>query len=242
MRKPNISIFFPAYNEAENLPLLIKRADKVLRDVADKYEMIIVNYEGSSDNTEETVAGLREKYRNLRLVSQPLNRKGIGEAIRIGFVNSSYEHIFYTDADNQFDIREIKKFIPLITKYDVIAAYKKKRNDPLPRIIISAIYNFIIRVVFNIPYKDVDCAFRYVNKRVIDALTLKCVTGVATTELLVKAKKKGFKIKQIPVTHYPRLYGQPVFVSGTNIPRLRVIKQLVREIITLKKELRELDI
>lgn len=237
LSKEGITFFLPAYNEEENLKVLIPEVDDILKKTTKTYEILVVNYEGSKDNTVELVKSLAKKY-PVRLVTQPLADKGIGEAIRLGFTAACYPHIFYTDSDNQFEVREINHFLPLLGMYDVIAGYRKKRRDPLVRLLISKVYNWLVRIVFWLPYRDVDCAFRYVHKRVIDALTLHCKTGVATTELLVKTRKAGFKICQIPVTHKPRLYGVPVFVSGTNLPRFKVVKELLHEISLLRKDLK----
>lgn len=232
-RRPEITVFFPAFNEADNLKVLIPQTDRILKGLARKYEIMVVNYEGTSDDTERVVKRLSQTIPT-RIVYQPLKDKGVGEGIRLGFLAAKYEHVFYTDADNQFDIEELKDFIPLLGKFDVIAGYRKKRNDPVMRSVVSNIYNMLIRIVFGLGYRDVDCAFRYVNKKVIDRIDLKARTGVATSELLYKAKKAGFRITQIPVTHKPRLHGQSVFVSGMNLPSFKTVKDLIREIRDVK--------
>src|SRR3989338_3201589 len=100
--KKNISMFFPAYNEERNIPEIIKKAKKVLRDVADKYEIIIVAYEGSTDNTINIVKQSAKKDGHVRLIPQPKGKKGVGYAKILGFKNAQYPYIFYADADLQF--------------------------------------------------------------------------------------------------------------------------------------------
>ena len=234
-----ISMFFPAYDEEENIPKLVESADKVLKRVADKYEIIIVLYEGSTDNSQKIIKEYQEKYSNLRLVLQPKGRKGMGIALRMGFKAAKYPLIFYADSDNQFDIEEFKRFLPYLERYDVIAGYRIKRQDPKTRIIVSNIYNFIMRKLFRLKERDLDCAFRLVKKRVIDNINLKCKTGVSTSELLARARKKGYKIIEVGVNHYPRTLGKPIFTGkGLNLPRPKVVKDLIKEMIVLKKDLR----
>lgn len=238
MPKPNISMFFPAYNEAENIPKLLNSSAKILNEVANNYEILVVVYEGSTDGTIDIVKKFSKKNKKIKLVIQPKEKKGIGYAILMGFKNANYPYIFYADADNQFDLNEFKKFLPYINEYGVIAGYRIKRQDPLGRIIVSKIYNLMMRILFGTKEKDLDCAFRLVNKKVINNINLICRTGVATTELLAKARKKGFKIKEIGVTHYPRKSGKSVFeAKGLNLPKPRVVINILKEIILLYKDI-----
>lgn len=238
MPKPNITMFFPAYNEEKNIPKLLSSAEKILKKVADKYEILVVVYEGSTDKSAEIVKKFSKKNKKIRLLMQPKGKKGIGYAKIMGFKNAKYPYIFYADSDNQFDINEFKKFLPYIGKYGIIAGYRIKRQDPMARILVSKIYNIMMKMLFNVKERDLDCAFRLVSKRVIDNISLNCVTGVATTEILAKARKKGFKIKEIGVAHYPRLHGQPVFESKfSNLPKPRVVREILKEVILLYKDL-----
>ena len=238
MTKPNITMFFPAYNEEENIPNLLNSATKVLRKVANNYEILVIVYEGSIDGTIDIVKKFTNKNKKIKLLIQPKDKKGIGYAKIMGFKNAKYPHIFYADSDNQFDLREFKKFLPYIDKYDIIAGYRIKRHDPRARIAISRIYNVMMRLLFGTKERDLDCAFRLVNKKVINNLNLICYTGVATTELLAKARKKGFKIKQVAIKHYPRKFGQPIFESKfLNLPKPKVIINILKDMILLYKDL-----
>lgn len=240
MQKPNITMFFPAYNEAENMPKLLGSAAKVLKDVADNYEILVVVYEGSTDGTMGIVKKFSKKNNKIKLLVQPKGRKGIGYAKMMGFKNAKYPYIFYADSDNQFDLNEFRKFLPYIEKYDIIAGYRIKRHDPKARIIISKIYNVMMRFLFGAKERDLDCAFRLVNKRVINSISLMCTTGVATTELLAKARKKGFKIKEVGISHYPRILGKPVFEweIGLSLPKPKVVIDILKETVKLWFDIR----
>jgi len=240
MPKPNITMFFPAYNEEENMPKLLNSAVKILNKVTNNYEILVIVYEGSTDGTINIVNRFAKKNRKIKLIIQPKHKKGIGYAKMMGFKNAKHPYIFYADSDNQFDLNEFKKFIPYIDKYDVIAGYRIERHDPKTRILISRMYNAMMRFLFGAKERDLDCAFRLVNKRVINKINLICCTGVATTELLVKARKNGFKIKEIGINHYPRILGKPVFEweIGLNLPKPKVVIDILKEILKLWFDLR----
>ena len=235
MQKPNITMFFPAYNEEENIPKVINSAINVLSKVANNYEILVIVYEGSTDDTIEIVKKFAKKNKKIKLLIQPKDKKGIGYAKMMGFKNAKYPYIFYADSDNQFDLAEFKKFLPYINKYDIIAGYRIKRHDPKTRIVISKIYNAMMRILFGTKERDLDCAFRLVNKRVINSIELTCSTGVATTEILAKARRKGFRIKEIGVNHYPRILGKPVFEweIGLNLPKPKVVLDILKEMLKL---------
>ena len=158
---------------------------------------------------------------NIRIIRQAVRESGVGRAYRMGFENAKYENVFYSDADNQFNLQEISRMIPYLDDYDIVAGYKIKRHDPLGRILVSGTYNLLLRLIFGIKQRDVNTAFRFVKKSVFSKLILKskhCVTG----EMLVKASKAGFRIKQVPVTHYPRYAGKPLYeiTGGVLSPKL----------------------
>lgn len=238
MAKPNITMFFPAYNEERNIPRLLDSAAKILREVANNYEILVVVYGGSTDNTIGIVKELASRNKKIRLLIQPKGKKGIGYAKIMGFKNARFPHIFYADSDNQFDLSEFRKFLPYIGKYGIIAGYRIKRQDPKARIMISKVYNLIMRLLFGVRERDLDCAFRLVSRKVISSISLKCRTGVATTEILAKARKKGFKIKEVGVNHYPRKYGKPVFEGKLlNFPKPKVVKDILKDIVLLYRDI-----
>lgn len=240
MKKPDITMFFPAYNEVDNIPKLLKTAVEVLEESANDYEVLVVVYEGSSDGTIDAVKKFASKSRKIRLLIQPREKKGIGYAKIMGFKSAKFPYIFYADSDNQFDLKEFRKFLPFIGKYDIIAGYRIERHDPKTRVVISKIYNSIMRFLFGAKERDLDCAFRLVSKKVINSVNLQCTTGVATTELLAKARKKGFRIREVGISHYPRTMGKPVFEweIGLNLPKPRVVADILKEIVELWVDMR----
>jgi len=237
--KPNISIFFPTYNEQETISEVIVKTVRVMREVAGNYEVIIVN-DGSTDDTPKIAQRLSKKNKNIKIVTHAVNR-GYGAALRSGITNSKYELIFYTDADMQFDISEIKKLLPLIGEADIVSAYRLNRQDPLMRKIIAWFYNGFLRYYLDITVRDIDCAFKLYKREVFNGMSINSEKGTVDVEILAKAKKKGFKIAQVGVHHYKRKSGTSVFSrSRLGLVPIPYILTLLRETKRLKEELKNL--
>jgi glycosyltransferase involved in cell wall biosynthesis len=209
-----LSVFLPSYNEEKNLPYLIEECDKYLSKNLDQYEIIVID-DGSTDNTAPVVSELSEEYKNLRLVKHEGNQ-GYGQAIRTGIKESKYPWTFFMDSDNQFKIEDLEKFLNH-DDYDLIIGYRLKRNDPLKRLIASRIYGMFVKALFGLTVRDIDCAFKLMRRDAVANLGFVSNSFFASTELLVKAKKKDLKIKEIGVHHYPRKEG----VSTVTLARVK---------------------
>ncbi|HVA96942.1 MAG TPA: glycosyltransferase family 2 protein [Candidatus Acidoferrales bacterium] len=236
-----ISVVFPAFNEEGNIVKAVTDADKYLKKTFKHYEIIVVN-NGSRDKTKAHVVDIIKLNKHIKLINLPIN-KGYGGGLRAGFAKAKYELIFYTDADNQFDIKEIKLLLPYIQKYDLICGYRKKRNDPLMRVFTAGVYNIMINVLFRLGIRDVDCAFKIYKKNVFDTLKLHSNTGFIDAEILIKAKKAGFTFSpQVGVSHYPRLVGATTYELGPRgqlfaFVKPQVVIDILKEIKTLWREL-----
>lgn len=210
MRKlDSLSLFFPAYNEQEHIATVVKRASTILPKVANKWEILVVN-DGSKDNTGKIIDDLAKKDKHIRPIHHPVNR-GYGAGLKSGLYNSKYEWITFTDSDGQFDFAEITNFIEKQreTNADMVIGYYKKRQVSKTKIITSKMWELVVFLLFGLHVRDIDCGFKFISKRVIDAIPdLESERGAfISSEFLIKAKKKGFKIVEIPVTHYPRTAG-----------------------------------
>src|SRR3989338_7867982 len=226
MNKIQLSIVLPAHNEAENLPGLIQDVTAYLESLGWDYEIIIVN-DGSTDGTQNILEELQIKNSRIISVHHPKNR-GYGAALRSGFSAATKEWLFFMDSDRQFDIKEISKLANYIDKYYMVIGYRKDRQDHLIRKINAGIFNIAVNLLFGLWVRDIDCAFKLMRREIVNKANLESNGALISTELLVRAEKLGYKIKQIPVTHYPRLSGQS---SGGNI---KVILRAVKEILLFR--------
>lgn len=210
----SLSVFFPCINEEGNVENIVNRAEEVLKKLKLKYEIIIID-DGSTDKTGQIADKLAENNANIRVIRHPKNL-GYGEALKSGFYNARFDTIVYTDGDGQFDFSEVEKFLDKIEDNDLIIGFRIKRKDPPIRILFKKGWTLSLWTFFGLTLKDVDCGFKMVRREVLEKIPhLESTRGaMINAELAIKAKKAGFKIAEVGVTHYPRLTGKP---TGANI-------------------------
>lgn len=212
----SISLFLPTYNEEGVIEKTILNSANVLQKTFVNWEIIVVN-DGSTDKTKEIVKNLRNNDRRIKLINHKVN-KGYGASLQSGFYNAKYDWIVFTDSDGQFDFSEIIKFrdVQAETNSDVVIGYYKKRRVNKFKIITSKMWELSVYVLFGLHVRDIDCGFKLISKKVIDKIPrLESERGAfISSELLIKIKKAGFKMVEIPVTHFPRVQGKG---TGRNI-------------------------
>jgi glycosyltransferase involved in cell wall biosynthesis len=225
-----LSIFFPFWNEEENIEAVIKKAIPVANKIADKWEIIMID-DGSSDKTLEIARKLSKEDPRLIVAAHDRNR-GYGAALKTGLLTAKYDLIVFNDGDGQFDLLEVEKFFEKMGNADMVIGYRKKRVDsPLRHVLMNMLKVWDL-VLFRFKYKDIDCGFKLFTREGLNKiLPLKSEGAMITTEILAKAKKAHLKITQVEVNHYPRLYGNQ---SGGNP---RVILRAVKESLFLWKDL-----
>jgi len=227
----SLTLFFPAYNEAGNIAECIKQANQIAKQVADRYEIIVIN-DGSTDTTKQIVTRLLEKYSNLRLINQ--HNKGYGGALKRGFKKAKYEWIFFSDSDLQFDFAELHTFIAHTQNSKLILGYRKNRAEGLKRQLLASALKIWNRVLLGFPskIKDIDCAFKLIHKDVLKLTGALISDGaMVSTEFLLKAYRLDIEFTQIGVTHYSRAHGNPTGSSA------KVILKAVRDTFILQGQL-----
>ncbi|MEK7063939.1 MAG: glycosyltransferase family 2 protein [Patescibacteria group bacterium] len=219
-----LSTFLPCYNEAENLGKTARNVLTNLKRVAEKYELIIVN-DGSRDNTQHVAQELAAKDQNIRIINHPVNR-GYGAAFKSGLYAAKYPWISFIDADGQFDFSEIDQFIKIQkeTEADLVIGYYRHRQVLFVRKLNTFAWQTVVFLLFGLKVRDIDCGFKLISKKIVDTIPkLESGRGAfISSEFLIKAKKIGYKIIEIPVHHYPRLKGE-----GTGSKLNVIIKSFV---------------
>ncbi|QDU57235.1 glycosyltransferase [Aeoliella mucimassa] len=213
--KATISLVLPAWNESEALPRAVEEADKALRSVADEYEILVVN-DGSTDGTAECLENLASEYPALRAIHHEQNR-GYGAALRTGFAAARCDLVMFTDADVQFDLSEVRRFVVLAEDYDIVCGYRIDRKDSPLRCFYSRGYNLLVRTLIGTSVRDIDCAFKMFRREKLQQLEITTDGFLVNTELLTGARQRGFSVVEVGVTHRPRCEGQST-VSVTHIP------------------------
>jgi glycosyltransferase involved in cell wall biosynthesis len=215
---PSISVFFPAYNDWATIASQVILISRVLRELVDDWEVIVVN-DGSADHTPEILEELKKICENVRVVTHPTNR-GYGGALRSGFEAATKDWIFYTDGDGQYDVTDLRLLWERREGVDMVNGYKISRSDPVHRIVVGRLYHTLVKLVFWLQSPDVDCDFRLVRRRVFDRIRLTRNTGLICVELVTKIEKSGFKVDYVPIRHYHRLHGRSQFFNFRRVAQV----------------------
>ena len=216
MPKPSISAFFPCYNDANTIGDLVKQADRVLGELTDDYEIIVVN-DGSRDESASVLAALTKQVPRLRLVHHLINR-GYGAALRSGFEHATKDLVFYTDGDGQYDVNEISILLMLLTDdTHFVNGMKMTRQDPPHRVFIGNLHRFVTRWSFWLPINDVDCDFRLIRRSILDKIRLSSSSGSICVELVKQAQRAGAQFREVSIHHYARRSGVSEFFTPKRI-------------------------
>lgn len=205
----DISVVVPLYNEAESLPELVAWIDRVARDNALSYEIIMVD-DGSSDDSWSVIESLKADYPAVRAIGFARNY-GKSAALYVGFEAAEGEVVFTMDADLQDSPDEIPAMRRMILDegYDLVSGWKKKRYDPIGKRWPSKFFNFTARLVSGIRLHDFNCGLKAYRRRVVKAVE---VYGEMHRYIPILAKHAGFRrIGEKVVEHHERKYGRSKF-------------------------------
>jgi glycosyltransferase involved in cell wall biosynthesis len=201
---PTLSIVIPAFNEQRTI-------QKTLLNYYDFFKTkcsfnIIVVMDGCNDLTFDIVKNLSEKYGEIKYINHP-KKLGKGGGIIKGFKSANAEYIAFTDADGSTSPKELYNLIKQSKNTDVVIGSRWLhdseiiKNESLTRRIASRSFNLMIRLIFNLQFKDTQCGAKvlkgYVVRDIIDDLV---ITNFAfDIDLLYQAKRKGYSILEIPI-------------------------------------------
>src|SRR5205823_10895971 len=114
---------------------------------------------------------------------------------------------------------------------DLVIGYRAQRADPPLRLLNALGWKMLVNGLFGYTAKDVDCAFKLFRRRVWESMTVQSRGATFSAEFLIKARRLGYQVKELPVSHFPRTAGSP---TGA---RVDVIVRAVRELFRLWRDL-----
>lgn len=212
MEKIEISIIIPAYNEEENLKSgVLDNVAAYLNKEDFTFEVLIVD-DGSSDGTREQIEKFISGKKEFKLIKNEHSGKAI--AVMTGLLQSRGGIALFTDMDQATPISEINK---LLTEFEkgsdiVIGSRSGRKGAPVIRKLMAWGFATLRTILLGLPFKDTQCGFKAFSRRSIDSIfpglmnswTHKHAYGGAVNagfdvETLFVAKKKGFKIAEVPV-------------------------------------------
>jgi len=203
-----LSVIIPAYNEEMRLPKTLEEIDKYLSKQSYDYEILVVN-DGSKDKTVEVAKSLIPKIKNLKVTGYEKNQ-GKGYAVRFGMLEAKGEYRIFTDADNSTSIDQVEKMWPYFKEsYDTVIGSRDVKGailDPpqpwLRQLILGEGFKLIRKIIIGLwEIEDSQCGFKGFTDRAANEIFPRCKINrfAFDPEILIIAKKLGYKIKEIPV-------------------------------------------
>jgi glycosyltransferase involved in cell wall biosynthesis len=225
----SITVFFPCYNEQDNVARITRQAVQVLEGLGADYEILIVN-DGSSDKTGPVADEIAREHPRVRVIHHPHNL-GYGAALQSGFRGASKELVFFTDGDAQFDLAELPPLLPLMQECDIVCCYRMNRQDNFVRRMNGWLWTKLSNLMFGLHLRDIDCAFKLYKRAIFDDIRMESTGALISTEILARAVRKGYTITERGVHHYPRTAGKQTGGS------LKVIFRAFRELCKLRRRI-----
>jgi len=205
-RLTSISVVLPCHNEEDNVAEAIRQAAAAAAAAADRFEILVVD-DGSTDDTRAIAAIASFRDPRVRVLAHDTNR-GYGAALRTGIAGARCDWILLTDADLQFDLEELERFVEPARTHDIVVGYRLVRMDPLMRRVNAYAWNRLVGRVFDLDVRDVDCAFKLIRTDLAQRLPLTADGAMISTELLARARLGGASIVELGVRHRPRVAGE----------------------------------
>ena len=222
-QKPYLSVIIPAYKEGKRISDNLEECIKYFADKTYEYEFVIV-VDGSPDNTAEIARSYTDKLKNLRVIENKENH-GKGYVVRQGLLEAKGECRLFFDADGATSINHLDAFLPEFKKgYDVVIGSRDiegafiQVHQPKYKEILGDMGNFVIRILLGLySYPDTQCGYKMLSAKAAQEIASRMVIDRFgfDFEMVVLAKKLGFKIKQMPVRWLDE-EGSTVRLTGPN--------------------------
>lgn len=226
----SLAAVLPCRNEEANVEWVVREVIASADPLCRELEVIVVN-DGSTDRTGELAERLATHDVRIRVVHNRPGR-GYGGALRAGFDASRADWVFFTDGDGQIDPAQLPLLVGLLNRADAAAGYRVNRAEGLMRRFNAGAWTVLVRAVFGLRIRDVDCAFKILPGWFVRESPLVSNGALISAELLARAKNAGLHVEQVGVHHRPRTAGRP---SGASFP---VIFKAFRELFSLAGRIR----
>jgi len=199
----SISLIFPLYKDKYTVKKVINKSLKILKKLKIKYEIIIID-DCCPEKSGLVALKYSKKNKRIKVIFHRKNY-GYGAAIRTGFKNSKYECVYAVDGDGEFGIalNDLPRILKKYTFNDLVITYRYKKRYKTTRIIISWVYNTMLRFLFNINFKDISSGSRLVNKKILKRIKLTTNSPFIGAELAIKAKYLGYRVDEVGIHSFP---------------------------------------
>ena len=211
----SISLMFPLYKDKRTVKSMILKSLKILKKTKKKFEIVIVD-DGCPENSGKIAQELSKKNPKVRVYFHKKNL-GYGAAVKTGLKNCRHDCIFATDGDDEYDVGDLPRMLKAFYKSDLVITYRYKKKYKTIRIIISWVYNIILRLLFKTNFRDISTGSRLVSKELVKKIKLTSNSPFIGAELAIKSKYAGFDVSEIGIHTYPRTFEAGSSISVKNI-------------------------
>jgi glycosyltransferase involved in cell wall biosynthesis len=206
-KHPHLSIILPALNEEQRLPRCLDKIDQWLQTKPFEAEVIVAE-NASTDNTAAITQEFAQTHPYVKLIQ--LKERGKGRAVKAGMLAADGDYRFICDVDLSMPIEEVEKFLPPYTVgCDISIATREGKlarriDEPEYRHIMGRVNNLIIKIMALPDFEDTQCGFKMFSREAAeDLFSVQRMNGIGfDVELLFIAKRRGYKIREVPITWY----------------------------------------
>ncbi len=223
-RPDSLSIFFPVFNDERTVRRVAEKAIRVASELTDAYEIVIVN-DGSPDDSGRLAAEVAAEHDCVRVIHHERNL-GYGAAVRTGLAACRNEWICFTDGDDEYDLWDLKKLWRLRDFYDLVITFRYVRRYSGFRIVISQVYNRLLRRLFYTRFRDVSTGLRLVRRAIVDDMELTSDSPFIGAEIAITTMLRGYRVGELGIQMFPREFGSGSSTSPENI--YRTVVDMVR--------------
>ncbi len=226
-----LSVVVPAYNEAGNLESIVRYVAAEVDALVSDFEIIVVD-DGSRDGTGVIAERLAAEDERVRVVHHPFNI-GFGAAQKSGFRQACKDWVVVVPADHQFDARDLGRLWDRRREADLVGSRRVQRRDPLPRKLVSALYNRGLRALYGLPLRDLNWVKLW-RRALFDQISIESPGFGVDAEIVAKATALGYRVAEVDVPHHPRTWGTPTGI------RLGTLVRTGRELLRIGPMLRRM--
>ncbi|MBI3955216.1 glycosyltransferase [Candidatus Gottesmanbacteria bacterium] len=227
MNSKGVSIIIPAFDEEKNIQSAIKSADKAVRGICSKYEILVVN-DGSMDRTGQKAELETKSNKSVRVINLT-HHKGYGEAIKKGIEEAKMDYLTVFPGDNDMDSKSLAELIKNRGLADLIISYLGKSDTRrLMRRIASLTYIALVSTLFQLKLEYYNGSF-ICRTKLLKKLRLISTGFTICAEVKIRLIKRGYSYKEIPFIHTGRLHGKSKALTFRSIANALIVTLLLRK-------------
>ena len=231
----SLSVVMPVYNEEDAIVAAVEEVQRHVLDHVPGSELVVVN-DGSRDRTGPLLDGAAAKDARVRVIHQ--KNTGHGGAVMTALGAAGGEYVFLLDSDRQIPLDDFPKaWREIAAGHEAVFGVRRRRRDPALRLYLTAAIRSAVRLLFGVQLQDANVPYKLLRKSIWDEARPLVPDGTLAPSLFLAiiAKRRGYDIVELEVTHQPRNTGE------VSIRRMKLLKFCARglsQMLTLRRRVR----